>query len=96
MTLLDFLRKTNTKGHILEHIQKAYRKAPQTMSLEAFARSYRTFGEKIIAAEMVSMLNDKLLGCRVGRPRGLSQDRNRTVCRATTPVFGESVGTDSR
>jgi hypothetical protein len=69
------------------------------MSLEAFARSYRTFGEKIIAAEMVSMLNDKLLGCRVGRPRGLSQDRTerfveqRRLClaKAWGPIVGKGL-----
>ena len=45
------------------------------------------------------MLNDKLLGCRVGRPRGLSQDRTerfveqRRVClaKAWGPIVGKGL-----
>ena len=62
MCLLEYLRKTNNKGNILEFIRKAYAKEKPTISLEVFARHYKTFGEKIMAAEMVSMLNDKCLG----------------------------------
>ena len=62
MCLLEYLRKTNNKGNILEHIRKAYAKEKPAISLEAFARRYKTFGEKIMATEMVSMLNDKCLG----------------------------------
>ena len=61
MTLIEFLRKTNKKGLILEHIRKAHQKAGGDMSLETFALRYETFGEKVVAAEMVTMLNDKPL-----------------------------------
>ena len=62
LTLLEFLRRVNRKGAILEHIRKAHRKSDQALSLETFALRFETFGEKIIAAEMVSMLNDKYYG----------------------------------
>ena len=62
MCLLEYLRKTNNKGNILEHIRKAYAKEKPAISLEEFTRRYKTFGEKIMATEMVSMLNDKCLG----------------------------------
>ena len=62
MCLLDFLRKTNNKGDVLEHIKKAHLKDPRGRDLDTFARHFQPFGEKIIAAEMVSMLNDKRLG----------------------------------
>ena len=64
MCLLEFLRKVNGKGQILEHIRKAHAKSGAACSLESFAVRYETFGEKVIAAEMVSMLNDKRLRCR--------------------------------
>ena len=64
MTLLEFLRKVNAnaKGAILEHIRKSHIAAGTQDSLEAYALRYETFGEKVIAAEMVSMLNDKFYG----------------------------------
>ena len=62
MSLLDFLRRSNNKGNILEHIRKAQLKDPQGRDLNTFAQDFQPFGEKIIAAEMVSMLNDKRLG----------------------------------
>ena len=66
LSLLEFLRRVNGKGAILEHIRKARKKDPRGRSLELFAVQYRTFGKKVIAAEMVSMMNDKPLGSRVG------------------------------
>ena len=62
MTLLEYLRRVNSKGAILEHIRKEYLRGDRSVSLETFALRYETFGEKIIAAEMVSMLNDKYYG----------------------------------
>ncbi|CAK9089817.1 unnamed protein product [Durusdinium trenchii] len=62
MTLLEYLRRVNNKGNILEHIRKAHKKDTRGLSLESFAIRYETFGEKVIAAEMVSMLNDKYYG----------------------------------
>ncbi|CAE7481979.1 unnamed protein product [Symbiodinium sp. CCMP2592] len=62
MPLIEYLRKVNKKGSILEHIRKAYLKTDGSISLHTFALRYETFGEKIIAAEMVSMQNDKFFG----------------------------------
>ena len=63
MCLLEYLRKVNKKGGILEHIRKAHKKADDGATLENFALRCETFGEKVIAAEMVSMSNDKRLDC---------------------------------
>ena len=57
MTLLEFLRKVNQRGEILEHIQTSHLKAGSSISLQQFAVRHEPFGEKVIAAEMVSMLN---------------------------------------
>ena len=62
LNLLEYLRKVNSQGAILEHIRKAHKKDARGLDLETFAVSFQPFGEKIIATEMVSMLNDKLLG----------------------------------
>ena len=62
MTLLEFLRKVNTKGAILEHIRKSHRSSGADITLEEYALRYETFGEKVIAAEMVSMMNDNFFG----------------------------------
>ena len=62
MTLLEYLRKVNSKGGILEHIRKVHFKSGQMQDLETFAVKFQTFGEKVIAAEMVSMTNDKYFG----------------------------------
>ena len=50
------------KGAILEHLGKAYLWTDQRISLEDFAARYETFGDKIVAAQMVSMHNDKFYG----------------------------------
>ena len=60
MTLLEFLRKVNVKGAILNHIRKSH--ASAELTLEEYALRYETFGEKVVAAEMVSMMNDKFFG----------------------------------
>ena len=62
MPLIEYLRKVNKKGAILEHIRKAYLQTDQRVPLQDFAVRFETFGEKIIAAEMVSMQNDKFYG----------------------------------
>ncbi|WP_422022095.1 hypothetical protein [Pyruvatibacter mobilis] len=64
LSLLEFLRRVNNKGAVLEHIRKAHKKDPRGRSLETFAAQFQTFGEKVIAAEMVSMMNDKPLGAK--------------------------------
>ena len=62
MTLLEYLRKVNKRGEILEHIRKAHKERGEAVSLEVFTVRFETFGEKVIAAEMVSMLNGKYYG----------------------------------
>ena len=59
MTLLEFVRRVNVKGAILEHIKKSHKSAGGDLTLEQYALRYETVGEKVIAAEMVSMTNDK-------------------------------------
>ncbi|CAE7572809.1 unnamed protein product [Symbiodinium natans] len=62
MPLIEYLRRVNKKGAILEHIRKAYLQTDQRVPLQDFAVRFETFGERIIAAEMVSMQNDKFYG----------------------------------
>ena len=60
--LLDFLRKTNEAGEIVQWVRKAHAAAGGAEPLEAFARNYQVHGEKIVAAHMLSRLNDKFHG----------------------------------
>ncbi|CAE7038715.1 unnamed protein product [Symbiodinium natans] len=62
MTLLEFLRRVNAKGAILEHIRKSHAASGTESILEEYALRFQTFGEKVVAAEMVSMTNDKFYG----------------------------------
>ena len=62
MPLIEWLRKTSDKGEIISWIKKAHEKSDSEESLEAFAHSLVTRGEKIIAAETFSMSNDKNYG----------------------------------
>ncbi|CAK9045171.1 ATP-dependent DNA helicase PIF1, partial [Durusdinium trenchii] len=62
MTLLEYLRKSNASGDIVHWLQKAHAAADTALDLAAFAQEYRTFGEKIVAAETVSIFNDKFFG----------------------------------
>ena len=54
--------QVSKEGAILEHLGKAYLWTDQSISLEDFAVRYETFGDKIVASQMVSMQNDKLYG----------------------------------
>lgn len=58
MTLLEFLRKCD----VVAWLQKAYAAADTALDLGAFASAFQTFGEKVIAAEVVSIFNDKHFG----------------------------------
>ena len=62
MTLLEFMRKTNKDGIILNHIKKSYDKTDKTMTLEEYTINFETFGEKCIACEVCSMTSDKFYG----------------------------------
>eukprot|EP00438_Fugacium_kawagutii_P000653 Skav222305 [mRNA] locus=scaffold1249:3867:8406:+ [translate_table: standard] len=64
ISLLDFLRKTGANGEIHAWLEKKYKqRGPDDgRSLEAFARDYVMYGEKIVAANMLSRLNDRFYG----------------------------------
>ena len=62
MTLLEFLRKSNDAGDVIDWLRKAHAAKDPASDLGEFATEYRTFGEKVIAAEMVSPFNDKYFG----------------------------------
>ena len=62
VSLLDFLRKTNNQGKILAWLKKAHAKAATAASLEDFAAAYKMRGEKLVAADTVSRLNDHFYG----------------------------------
>ena len=62
MSLLEFLRKSNKAGDIVQWVKKAHARSGTQESLEAFARNCPMAGEKIIAAELVSPFSDKFFG----------------------------------
>ena len=62
MSLLEWLRKTNDRGAILHWLRRHHLASKNDLSLEMFARQYKTTGEKIIAAETVRVSNDKFFG----------------------------------
>ena len=63
MSLIDFLRKSNDAGEIIQYLKKLHAKQGEAgRSLEEFARSYRPQGEKLIAASTVSRLRDLYYG----------------------------------
>ena len=62
-TLLDFLRKSNDQGNIIQYLKKTHAaQAAPGKSLEEFARAYHPRGEKLIAASTVSRLRDLYYG----------------------------------
>ena len=61
MTFLEWLRKTNADGKIARWVQLRHARQ-STQSLEDFARACTMGGEKLIAAEMLSMHNDRYFG----------------------------------
>ena len=70
MSFLEFLRKTNKHGRPMRYIVEAFKRErglrPRALidevELEAFARDYRTRGEKLVAADTVWRLNDRYYG----------------------------------
>ena len=65
MSLLEFLRKSNAEGEIVQWVQrkwKAAQKAGSAASLEDFARGCACEGEKAVAAGCVSRLRDRFYG----------------------------------
>ena len=63
-TLLDFLRKSNNKGEIIDWLRKKYEQSGKECSLEVFAEQYIMQGEKVVAARTLSRLNDKFYGTK--------------------------------
>ncbi|CAE8608166.1 unnamed protein product, partial [Polarella glacialis] len=62
MSMLEFLRKSNNEGGICGWLLELHRKSGSTASLAAFANTYKMQGEKIVACDMVSRMNDKYYG----------------------------------
>ena len=62
ITLLEFLRKSNQAGEVVQWLKKAHEKADTVLDLGEFASAYKMFGEKVVAAETVSIFNDKYFG----------------------------------
>ena len=63
MSLVDFLRKSNDRGEVIQYLKKAHaEQAAPRQSLEDFARAHRVRGEKLIAASLVSRLRDLYYG----------------------------------
>ena len=61
--MLEYLRKANNKGEIVNWVKKRHkREAEEGMDLATFARKVKPRGEKMISADMVSRLNDKYFG----------------------------------
>ena len=62
MTFLDWLRKTNDDGHIAHWLRQLAPQRCSTSELHAFASDYKPAGEKAVACEVLSRLNDKWCG----------------------------------
>ena len=62
ISLLDFLRKSNAQGDIVNWITKAHEQKNDGSALESFARRYKVRGRKVVAAQVLSWLNDKRFG----------------------------------
>ncbi|CAE8670521.1 unnamed protein product [Polarella glacialis] len=62
MSMLEFLRKSNNEGGICGWLLELHRKSGSTASVAAFANMYKMQGEKIVACDMVSRMNDKYYG----------------------------------
>ncbi|CAE7357076.1 pif1, partial [Symbiodinium sp. CCMP2592] len=62
MSLLEYLRKTNAAGEVVAWIQKLHAAADSALDLGEFASVQTTFGEKVVAAETVSVFSDKYFG----------------------------------
>ena len=62
MTLVEFLRKTNEKGDIIRWLKEAWKGSKTEEDLETFANDFKTTGQKLVAADTVSRLNDNFYG----------------------------------
>lgn len=62
LSLLDYLRKSNNDGNIAGWLQTAHHLRGQGQSLEEFVASYKMKGEKVVAIDYLSWLNDRRYG----------------------------------
>ena len=62
ISLLDFLRKSTGQGTICAWLKKLHTASTNGQSLQQFARNYTMQGEKVVAAECLSRLNDNFYG----------------------------------
>ena len=62
MTLLEFLRKSNAAGGIIQWLRRKHAQSGEPCSVEDFANNYQSRGEKVIAVSYVSRLRDEFYG----------------------------------
>ena len=62
MTLLEFLRKSNAEGGVIQWLKRKHAQSGELCSVEDFANSYITRGEKVVAVSYVSRLRDEFYG----------------------------------
>ena len=62
VSLLDFLRKTGEEWTIHHWLKKRWEADGGQQALEEYAHDYVMRGEKVVAAEMLSRMNDKFFG----------------------------------
>ena len=62
MSLLEFLRKSNAKGEIIQWLRRKHAHSGDSCSLEEFANDYKTRGEKLMAISFVSRMRDEFYG----------------------------------
>jgi hypothetical protein len=62
LSLHDFLRRSNADGHPLAWIKKCHEASGSDVELPEFARRIPVSGEKIVAVEYSSKLNDRYFG----------------------------------
>ena len=62
MTLLEFLRKSNAEGGMIQWLKRKHRQSEEDCTVEEFANKYVTRGEKVVAVFYVSRLRDEFYG----------------------------------
>jgi ASC-1-like (ASCH) protein len=64
LSLLDFLRRSNKEAAIIDWLQKKWKAecVDGQPTLEEYACKYKMFGERVVAAQMLSWRNDRRAG----------------------------------
>ena len=65
MTLLEFVRKSNEDGQVAHWIKQRHKREGSVLSLEAYANEVPTRGEKLVAVDMVNIMNERYFFQRV-------------------------------